>query len=141
MLSNNTCLFYLEYTKELWSQCEATENQRFVYSIATVTINLIFLIMLKLKLMSYQDTILFQVVLSTLSILLMHKLYERWKYTRSRLHVIYEAFDKISTSGLTTSIIRTNGDNNYKSIIRGVSAQILRDFLVVSIPLISVFNG
>ena len=127
----------MKYSEEMWRQCAETERQR-----ANLTYLVSIFGILELVLLNYLDnniiliTILTFTAYAVLSLFLSIKLYERWQFSRNRVHNCYKELAKLNPE-VDILKLRDKSDTNYYSNIRNLHAQWIR----YSIHILVIFEG
>lgn len=124
----------LAYLHELWRQCNNTEIQRFVLCLFITVMAGLVAYGLRQGVFPPLHAIALSWALAAIGILLAEKLYERWRFTRTRIHEIYRALDSVTDEGVRILALRGKSDALYRAPLRPIPAQLFRHLLVLVFP-------
>lgn len=144
MEHSNSLEIYIKYCEELWSQCMETERQRSQVSMTVVFSTTAALIGIGVSTSNFISMILSSliVLIGFYGFFINYKLYERWSFTRNRLHHFYDLLD----SKYHVEIINTVklADLNYHHPARNIGTQIFRhifSLFCIIIGIIMILNS
>lgn len=125
----------LAYLHELWRQCKNTEIQRFVLCLFITVMTGLIAYGMRQGVFPPLHAIALSWALAAIGIVLAEKLYERWRFTRTRIHEIYRVLDSTSDESMRILAIRGKSDALYHAPLRPIPAQLFRHVLVLVFPI------